>query len=81
MSVVKILYAGGGICCDVKPQSSVYLAIRSEDFTFYTDNKLSKTFTKAIITKLQVSFYLRVLLKAFMDYRVSAGGAILLIGT
>lgn len=46
MSMVKILYAGGGIYCNLKPQSSIYLTIKSalvkvtEDFTFYMDNKL-----------------------------------------
>lgn len=34
-----VLYAGGGICCNLKPQSSIYLTIKSalvkiaEDFT------------------------------------------------
>lgn len=44
-SMVKILYAGGGIRCSLKPQSSVYLAIKSalekvSELTFYVDNKL-----------------------------------------
>lgn len=79
---------GGGSRCHLKPQSSIYSTIRSalvkvktllSTWTINFFKTLNKPSQKQ---KLQVSFYFCVELKSllvFVDYRVPAGGAMLLL--